>query len=98
MSVLPVTSVPGVTTGAQPAIGKSSESNTGQNNFAKLLSSANEQQLTAEKAVNELADGSTTSLHNVVLSAAKADLSFRLILELRNKLIESFQEIMRMQV
>jgi flagellar hook-basal body complex protein FliE len=98
MSVLPVTSIPGVTSGAPSSIGKAADSNFGQNNFAKLLSNANEQQLTADKAVNELADGSNTSLHNVVLSAAKADLSFRLVLEIRNKLIESFQEIMRMQV
>jgi flagellar hook-basal body complex protein FliE len=32
------------------------------------------------------------------LAVAQADLSFRLILELRNRLSEAYQEIMRMQV
>lgn len=78
----------------KPAAGSGSEGNQ----FLKMLEGANTQQLKAEEAVQELAGGDASSIHNVVLTAAKADLSFRLVLELRNKLIESYQEIMRMQV
>ena len=52
----------------------------------------------AESAVRDLALGRTDSLHEVMLQVAQADLSFRLILEIRNKLTEAYQEIMKMQV
>jgi flagellar hook-basal body complex protein FliE len=52
----------------------------------------------AEAAVRDLATGQAQDLHTVALAVAQADLSFRLILELRNRLSEAYQEIMRMQV
>lgn len=52
----------------------------------------------ADAAVNALATGEAQDLHTVSLAVAQADLSFRLILELRNRLAEAFQEVTRMQV
>jgi flagellar hook-basal body complex protein FliE len=49
-------------------------------------------------AIRELATGQTDNLHEVLLTVAKADLSFRTILEVRNRLTEAYQEVMRMQV
>jgi len=37
-------------------------------------------------------------LHEVMVSAAKADISLRLLVKIRNKLVEAYQEIMRMQL
>ncbi len=37
-------------------------------------------------------------LHEVMVEAAKADISLRLLLKIRNKLVEAYQEIMRMQI
>lgn len=53
---------------------------------------------TADAAVRDLATGDAQDLHTVSLAVAQADLSFRLILELRNKLADAFQEVTRMQV
>ena len=81
---------------------QSSKPAAGGDGFEKLIGrmiqSANQQRIAADQAVEQLASGQTDSVHNVVMSAAKADLSFRLILEIRNKLIDAYQEIMRMQV
>jgi flagellar hook-basal body complex protein FliE len=66
--------------------------------IAKLIGDANAQQLHSNQVVEQFAAGQTDSVHDLVLSVAKADLSFRLILEIRNRLIDSYQEIMRMQV
>jgi flagellar hook-basal body complex protein FliE len=66
--------------------------------ISKFVNEANEQQLHSEGVVRDFAAGKTDSVHDVVLSVAKADLSFRLVLEIRNRLIESYQEIMRMQM
>ena len=63
-----------------------------------LLSDANAQQLQADQALHQLIEGKSENVHDVVLATAKADLSFRMVLEIRNRLIESYQEIMRMQV
>lgn len=52
----------------------------------------------ASAAVQALAVGQTDKLHDVLLQVAQADLSFRLILEIRNRLTEAYQDIMKMQV
>lgn len=52
----------------------------------------------AEVAIRDLATGNAQDLHTVSMAVAQADVSFRLLLELRNRLTESFQEVIRMQV
>ncbi len=52
----------------------------------------------ADQAVIDLATGKTENLHNVMLAVAEADLSFRMALEIRNRLTDAYQEVMRMQV
>lgn len=66
--------------------------------FEKAVGSVNMHQAEADKAVQALAMGQTDSIHGVMLAVAKADLSFRLVLEIRNRLTEALQEVMRMQV
>ncbi len=86
---------------ANPVAGAASPSSKG-NGFADALAerleSINDKQLQADNAVEKLATGEAENIHDVVLSMAEADLTFRLVLEIRNRLIESYQEIMRMQV
>jgi flagellar hook-basal body complex protein FliE len=48
--------------------------------------------------VKSLAQGEITDVHEVMLAMTRADLSFRMMLEVRNKLLEAYQEVMRMQV
>ena len=49
-----------------------------------------------EKAVSELATGGDIS--EAVLAMEKADMSFQLMLEIRNKLIGTYEEVMRMNI
>jgi flagellar hook-basal body complex protein FliE len=93
-----------------PSVGQSSSSQaisapTGpaeQGAFGKIIEGALEKisqpQMEANQAVQNLALGRTDNLHQVLLSVAKADLTFRMVLEIRNRLTEAMQEIMRMQV
>ena len=71
-------------------------------NFVRLLeravASVNRTQLEADNATRQLVAGQADSLHEVVLAVTKAELSFRLFIEVRNRLIEAYQEVMRMQV
>jgi flagellar hook-basal body complex protein FliE len=63
-----------------------------------LLSKVNAQQIAADQAVKDLGMGQTDNLHGVMLAVANADLSFRLFLEIRNRLSEALQQVMQMQI
>jgi len=52
----------------------------------------------ADHAIRDLASGGTTTLHDTMLAVEKAELSFRLMMQVRNKIVEAYQEVLRMQV
>lgn len=52
----------------------------------------------ANKEVERLAKNEASDLHNVMISIEKADLTFQLMMQIRNKIISAYEEIMRMQV
>ena len=52
----------------------------------------------AEKEISKAVTGETTDLHNTIIALQTADLKFQLGLQVRNKLIGAFDEIMRMPV
>jgi len=52
----------------------------------------------ADQASEAYAAGSGGDIHEVMILTEKADLSFRLATAVRNKLLEAYQEIMRIQV
>jgi flagellar hook-basal body complex protein FliE len=70
--------------------------------FARIVEQVLEKtsavQSQADQAVRDLAMGQTENVHNVLLAVAKADLTFRMVLEIRNRVSEALQEVMRMQV
>jgi len=45
-----------------------------------------------------LMSGKNVSLHQVMISMEEANISFQMMVEVRNKLLDSYQELMRMQV
>jgi flagellar hook-basal body complex protein FliE len=52
----------------------------------------------ADAAVRAFALGQAPSVHDTMIAMEKADLSLRLTMKVRNKVVEAYQEIMRMQV
>jgi flagellar hook-basal body complex protein FliE len=52
----------------------------------------------AEEAVRSLASGQPVALHEVMISLERARLSVQTFVQVRNKLIESYQDLMRMQM
>ena len=63
-----------------------------------MLRDTNGVQVEAEKATESMMRGEADNVHEVMLAMAKADVSFRMMLEVRNKLVDAYQEVMRMQV
>lgn len=52
----------------------------------------------AQKMLEALAKGEDVDFSEVALAISKADLNFKLLLRVRNKILEAYQEIMRMQI
>jgi flagellar hook-basal body complex protein FliE len=66
--------------------------------LSKAVAEVNDLHQKADKAVMNIQAGRTENLHEAVIALEKADVSFRTMMTVRNKLIEAYQEIMRMQV
>jgi len=84
-------------------ISSSLRKQNGQNlSFSDVLKQAisDLQQLQRTSAYNNylLATGQAESLHKVMIDAEKADIALQFTLQVRNKLLEAYQEIMRMQI
>ncbi len=63
-----------------------------------LVNEVSSKQAAATEAVSGLLSGQNVSLHQTVIAAEEASISFQLMVEVRNKLLESYQELMRMQI
>ena len=62
------------------------------------IKKVNSLQLDADDAIKKFASGETKNIHETMLAMQKADISFRLMMQIRNKLVEAYQEVMRIQV
>lgn len=81
----------------------SSESaNASGDEFGSLVKSAVESidntQKSAEQEISKAVTGESPDLHKTIIQLQTADLKFQLGLQVRNKLIGAYEEIMRMQV
>lgn len=94
---LPIQGISGLG-GASPA----RPARSGGAGFGDVLQDALKQvdgmQQRADRSVENLATGRGGEVHDVILQATQADLAFRLMVEVRNKLVEGFQEVWRMPV
>ena len=84
---------------ADAASGSRREESTG---FASVLQDAivrvEEFHRQAGQEVDRLLNGEGEDLHGVILATQRADLAFELFTQVRNKVIQAYQEVMRMQV
>lgn len=80
--------------------GGASESGTGS--FTTLLKDfvmqANNSQIQADGAMKNLASGKSQDIHEVMMAMEQARLSMMAVVEVRNKLVEAYQELSRMPV
>src|SRR5579864_783531 len=68
------------------------------NVLGKMVQEVGARQGAANDAVAALQSGQNVSLHQAVIAMEEANISFQLMVEVRNKLLDSYQELMRMQV
>lgn len=83
---------------ASPGSAISPASGNFESTLGRLVKDVSAKQAAATDAVAGLATGAGVPLHQAVIAMEEASVSFQLMVEVRNKLLESYQELMRMQV
>lgn len=74
----------------------------GGGQFADFIKDAvnavDQAQKTASQKTEDLVTGRSDNIHEVMISMEQAQLSFQLMLEIRNKMVDTYQELSRMQM
>ncbi len=88
--------------GAALNVGKPAGSAGASKGFGDVLKESlnevNKMQLDADKSIEDLATGRSKNIHETMISMSKADIAFRMTMQVRNKVMEAYQEVMRMSV
>jgi len=84
------------------APGKSAAAREDENSFGTLLrdkiQEINQLKLDADDAIAKVEISDSGSIHEAMIALEKADISFRAMMQVRNRMLEAYQEVMRMQV
>ena len=73
-------------------------SNGFMNELQQAIGKANDIQLEAGQATEALMTGQTQNIHQTMVALQEADVSFQLMMQIRNKLVSAYEEIQRMQI
>lgn len=102
MEIKDITQFPNVAGLGGPEGAEKPASGAAKGGFASVLKQSltevNQMQQKADAAITALASGEKVSLHETMIAMEQADVSFRMMMQVRNKIVEAYQEILRMQV
>jgi flagellar hook-basal body complex protein FliE len=101
--ILPVNiSIPPIAPAVSPVAPQAVSQLTGgaafQSVFADAISKVESFQNNAQVSVDRFLSGEGEELHQVAIKTQQAELSFDLFMQVRNKIVAAYQEVMRMQV
>ncbi|WP_284620586.1 flagellar hook-basal body complex protein FliE [Aquabacterium humicola] len=66
--------------------------------FGEQLGALNAKLVEADRSLQDLASGEPVNLHQVMMTLEDAKLSLQLVLQVRNRLVDAYSELLRMQV
>lgn len=66
--------------------------------FKKAVDRVNDLQKLADRKIENFSTGKSKNIPEVMIAVERADLALKLMVKVRNKIVEAYQEIMRMQV
>ncbi|HWJ41676.1 MAG TPA: flagellar hook-basal body complex protein FliE [Candidatus Limnocylindrales bacterium] len=90
---IPAIAPPSLMTGAASPSGGAFQSA-----FADAVSKVETFQSNAKSSVDRFLSGEGEELHHVAIAAQQAELSFQLFMQVRNKIVTAYQQVMQMQV
>jgi flagellar hook-basal body complex protein FliE len=98
MSVTPITSISALSS----ISGQNTAARAGDNSFTNMMddimNAVNETEKTSANDIYNIASGSVDNLHSVLINSEKAELAILTAVEIRNKLLDSYNEIMRISL
>ena len=81
-----------------PTVTSADAQQTFANSLKDAISKVNDQQIQSDTMTEKLINGGNVDLHEVMIASQKASITINATMEVRNKVIEAYQEIMRMSV
>ena len=91
-------SIPGIAPPAPTGAQSTSGGEAFQAAFADAVSKVEGFQHNAQASINRVLSGEGEELHQVAIASQQAELSFQLFLQVRNKVVAAYQQVMQMQV
>lgn len=90
-----------VNSGYQPPFskqisGEEPKENSFKDMMKEFMSEVNDMKLDVDKKIEDFAAGKIKDLHQMTLAMEKADVAFKLMMEIRNKLLKAYKELIRM--
>ena len=82
----------------QASASKKSAAKGFADSLKQAFEAVNNQILNADKKIENLATGRDKDIHGTMIALEKANISMKLLMAVRGKIVSSYEEIMRMQV
>ena len=82
----------------KPDMGVANSGKSFADTLKDAVANVNKLEKEADVKMQKLATGKTNDIPDVLIAVEKADIAFRLMTQVRNKVIDAYQEIMKMQV
>jgi flagellar hook-basal body complex protein FliE len=92
----PIPSIPDIGSTRKPTASSNTQEVT--RTFEDMLTSLNQSQLNSDALMEKLANGENVDLHSVMIGMEENNVNFNVALGIRDKLVDAYREIMRMQV
>ena len=99
MSIIGISGLPGKIQGNMPSNNeKNSKGDSSFNDIlTKSLKEVNSAQIKSINALNSLVAGKTENIHETMILMQKASISFQMMMKVRNKLVDAYNEIIKMR-
>jgi flagellar hook-basal body complex protein FliE len=91
-------SIPAIAAPSMPSVGASPSGGAFQSAFSDAVSKVESFQQNAATSMNNFLSGEGEELHHVAIASQQAELSFQLFMQVRNKIVAAYQQVMQMQV
>lgn len=97
-SIQGLSQLPGITQQASTESAITKSSNAFGDMLKNMVNDTNQAQINGDKAVEALESGSAQHLHEVMIAAEEAEISLKMMVQMRNKALTAYEEIMRLQI